>query len=456
VSRRLYLFEDAVARGWEPFAATRPAGELLFGALLMRERIERAAGLPAAGYLGPAELEGFEEPGAPSVTDPAVAPAEEERVVLCARYRPPLSPEGAASATLDLPREIPHAGARLTAGGRTVGWLLPPGVPLPSAGRLLDPDRGRIDRGEPRPGSGPTGEGGGREDPELVPWDDLPEVELPGETLPDPWTLVDENADRVASDLQLLFPRGEGSGVRALGAGPGVHRMGDYPVSVEADVQVEPGVVLDTRNGPIHLAAGVHVRALTRLEGPAYVGPGSTILGGTLASLSCGPVCKLHGEIDSSVLLGYVNKAHDGYLGHALVGRWVNLGAMTTNSDLKNTYGTVRVSGSGGRGEVETGLLKVGVFLGDHVKTGIGTLLNTGSIVGTGSSLVAGPLPPRWVPPFSWGAGDRLGAYRKESFLTTAERVVARRGQALPDGMRTLLARLWDRTHGDPKDGEAS
>lgn len=177
-----------------------------------------------------------------------------------------------------------------------------------------------------------------------------------------------------------------------------------------------------------------------------------------MGRLSCGPVCKLHGEIDSSVILGYTNKAHDGYLGHALVGRWVNLGAFTTNSDLKNTYGTVRLSlptsevdpeeEPGPLSEVDTGLEKVGVFLGDHVKTGIGTLLNTGTVVGAGSTLFAGPMAPRWVRPFSWGHGESLGVCRKEAFLTTARRMMGRRDLTLTPGMERLLSRLWERERG--------
>jgi UDP-N-acetylglucosamine diphosphorylase / glucose-1-phosphate thymidylyltransferase / UDP-N-acetylgalactosamine diphosphorylase / glucosamine-1-phosphate N-acetyltransferase / galactosamine-1-phosphate N-acetyltransferase len=214
-----------------------------------------------------------------------------------------------------------------------------------------------------------------------------------------------------------------------------------------------PPVVLDAREGPIHLAEGVEVQALTRLEGPAWIGPGTRLQGGIFSSLSAGPVCRLRGEIEASVLNGWCNKAHDGYLGHAVLGRWVNLGALTTNSDLKNTYGTVRVPISAS-GTVDTGLIKIGVLLGDHVKTGIGTLLNTGTVVGTGSTLFAGGgLPPRWVPPFSWGAGGTLVPYRLEAFLDVAERAMARRERVLEADERQALAALWHAVHGEGASG---
>ena len=160
-----------------------------------------------------------------------------------------------------------------------------------------------------------------------------------------------------------------------------------------------------------------------------------------------GPACRVRGEVSDTVLLGYVNKAHEGYVGHAYIGRWVNLGALTTNSDLKNNYGTVRVHTVDG--PVDTGLIKVGCFLGDHVKTGIGTLLPTGCVVGVGSSLFGGLMAPPHVPPFSWGSGDRLEVYEIERFLDTALLAMARRHVPLEESGRALLKAAWERTRSE-------
>jgi UDP-N-acetylglucosamine diphosphorylase/glucosamine-1-phosphate N-acetyltransferase len=168
------------------------------------------------------------------------------------------------------------------------------------------------------------------------------------------------------------------------------------------------------------------------------VGRGSTILGGSVGEVSIGPVCRIHGEVEASVVLGYSNKAHDGFLGHAYLGCWVNLGAMTTNSDLKNNYGNVRLWTP--EGDVDTGERKLGCLLGDHVKTAIGTLLNTGTVVEAGSNLFGAAQPPKYVPPFSWGAE---GTYALEKFLATAALVMGRRGVALGAGQRALLEAAW-------------
>ncbi len=422
--RRLYLFDDDVARGWRPFSLTRPVGELLFGALLLRSRIERATGLAVEGYLGRPELHGFEEPGAPPVLGESPQLGATGRIILLSRYVPPLTESGGTAPSLNLPRELPPEGIQLVANGATVGWMLPASAPLMSLEALRDPASV-----EPAPSNSSR------------------RLELPGSLLPDPWSLMAGNARRTSMDLELLFPGGSGPGVDPLPELDGVRRLGPHPVSAAEDVEVEPEVVLDTREGPIHLARGVRVHAFTRLRGPAFIGPDSVLLGGTLERVSCGPVSKLHGEVSDSVVNGYSNKAHHGYLGHAVLGRWVNLGAMTTNSDLKNTYGTVRVPAPSGDGEVDSGLLKAGVLLGDHVKTGIGILLNTGSVVGAGSNLFGTELPPRDVPPFSWGTGSRLTVYRRESFLTTTERVMQRRDLPLSPAMHTLLTRIWDRAN---------
>jgi hypothetical protein len=142
--------------------------------------------------------------------------------------------------------------------------------------------------------------------------------------------------------------------------------------------------------------------------------------------------------------LGYTNKAHEGYIGHAYIGSWVNLGALTTNSDLKNNYGEVRVHTADG--PVDTGLIKVGCFLGDHVKTGIGTLLPTGCVVGVGSNLFGGLMAPVHVPPFSWGSGDPLAEYEIERFLDTAALAMSRREMSLEESHQMLLRRAWERT----------
>jgi hypothetical protein len=159
---------------------------------------------------------------------------------------------------------------------------------------------------------------------------------------------------------------------------------------------VEPGVILDVRKGAIVLEKGVEVRSGTRLEGPLWIREQTTVSGGVLRHVSAGPHCRLHGEIAHSVFAGHANKSHDGFLGHSVVGSWVNLGAGTITSNLKNTYGPIRLDVGGER--IETGRTNLGTLFGDHAKTAIGTLMPTGAVVGTGAQLFGSPRAPKAAP----------------------------------------------------------
>ncbi len=141
-------------------------------------------------------------------------------------------------------------------------------------------------------------------------------------------------------------------------------------VRISKDVKVDSQVVIDARGGPVFIDTGAVIEPHTRIEGPCYIGEKTMLVGGKIREgCSIGPFCKVGGEVEESIILGYSNKFHDGFLGHAYLGEWVNLGAMTTNSDLKNNYGNIKVDC--GFGQIDTGIIKVGSFVGDHVKTGI-------------------------------------------------------------------------------------
>lgn len=394
---RLYLFDDGRARRWAPFTLTRPSGELRFGCLTARERAERVLGLPCKGQLSRRALAGFDEPGAAPVVQREDIPKEATRVLLSSRAVPEFQTVSGLGDS-----------ARLTIDGETVGWVLPPGAPTPTDAELRDP--------------GSVGEG--------------PAITLRGSVVQHPWDIVAGTPERIARDVVEMFLDDHKP--------EGVLRIGKAELSMSATAEIERGVVVDTRDGPIRLDDGVRVAAPARLVGPLYVGRNSTIFGGHVGTSSIGPVCKVRGEVADCVMLGFVNKAHDGHLGHAMLGRWVNLGAGTINSDLKNNYGTIRVWTPDG--EVDTGLIKVGCFMGDHVKTGIGTLINTGAVIGAGSNIFGGLMPPTVVPPFSWSSGMDLRDYRFDKFVEAAEAAMARRGEALTPGVRRILAQAWQST----------
>lgn len=402
-SAALVLLEDEVTATWEPFTLTRPASELLFGALTFRQRAERIFGLRAVAIVAPPHLHDFAEDDTP--------PARPD---LPATEGPLLLWRSRAVPSWSFPRDDLIAGydqpTALVAGTTVVGVGLPAGASAPAwHGTWNDAD----------------------------PWlRSLPTRPVPARTVDHVWDLVLQTPAQLTEDIEALHPA---SPLASLPAG--VWHRGDHPVILGDGVDLEPPLTLDTRHGPIWLDDGVEVRAFCRLVGPLYVGRGSILLGGPIGPGALGPVCRVRGEFAESVALGYVNKQHDGHIGHAYLGRWVNLGAGTTNSDLKNTYGSVRLQTA--RGEVDTGALKLGCLLGDHVRTAIGTLLNTGTIVGAGSNLFGTGMPPKRVPPFAWGYGPQASTVHLDAFLRTAERVMARRGVSWSEKTRAHWTRVY-------------
>jgi len=211
-------------------------------------------------------------------------------------------------------------------------------------------------------------------------------------------------------------------------------------VAVHAAV-VEPGVVFDVSNGPVVVESGAEIRSGARLEGPLWIGANTRVLGGDIRGSAIGPRCNVRGEMSACVFLGYANKSHDGFVGTSVVGRWANFGAGSVTSNLKNTYGPVRLD-VGGTG-IETGQQFLGSLLGDHAKTAIGTLLGTGTVIGSGANVFGAVRPPKYVPPFAWGA-DGAARTSREGFLTVAERVLPRRDVALDPATRAALVRIYD------------
>ncbi len=211
---------------------------------------------------------------------------------------------------------------------------------------------------------------------------------------------------------------------------------------VGQDVILDPGTVIDTNAGPVIIDQGVRVMPNSYLEGPLYIGPGSIVKSGATiyGESSFGVMCRISGEIGESTFGDFSNKQHDGFVGHAVLGSWVNLGAMTTNSDLKNNYGPVRVNL--GMGEQETGLRFVGLLMGDHAKTAIGSLFNTGTVVGFATNIFGGTMPPKFVGNFCWGGETGCPDYDAERALATAGVVMGRRGCAMQEYHRDLFRKL--------------
>jgi UDP-N-acetylglucosamine diphosphorylase/glucosamine-1-phosphate N-acetyltransferase len=388
----LHLLEpDDPGAAWAPFAGVRPVAELRAGAWLIRERWEAACAADATAILG-THVEAFHEGDEPPVRP--VGPVDGPAVVGCSWFAPAgdrlVEPETLLSGPV----------RRLRHGDRTVGWLVPDGQ--------------RWD------GPSESGEA----------------VAVDGIALRGAFDLITALEHFLAgdcADLRAAPSTGVPDGSVVLGRADDVVVMG---------AAVEPGVVFDVRHGAVVLEPGVEVRHGTRLEGPVYVGARTRVLGGFIRGSAFGPECRVHCEVAASVFLGFANKSHDGFVGHSVVGHWVNLGALTTTSNLKNTYGPVRLEVGGVR--IETGRQNLGTLFGDHAKTAIGTMLATGTVVSAGAQVFGAVTPPKFIPPFAWGAA---GAERvtPHGFLEVAERVMARRSVTLTPERRRSLEQTFAR-----------
>ncbi len=264
------------------------------------------------------------------------------------------------------------------------------------------------------------------------------------------WDIVNVIGDAIYDDFQQLRKQTSSqiselqkslSGKTTSDTYPGVYFIRPEDIYLAADAKILPGVVLDAEKGPIFVGTGVKVEPNSYIIGPAYVGKESIVVGGRIAGSSIGPVCRVGGELEQTIIQGYSNKYHAGFIGHSYLGEWVNLGAMTTNSDLKNNYATVTVSVNGK--EVDTGCLKIGSFIGDYSRTAIGTLLNTGINIGVSCNLLGdGIVAEKEFHSFTWYSSKHSTEYKLPKALETIERIMERRGKKLSDPLRRRLTEL--------------
>ncbi|MEM1943428.1 MAG: putative sugar nucleotidyl transferase [Candidatus Caldarchaeum sp.] len=270
-------------------------------------------------------------------------------------------------------------------------------------------------------------------------WREAAEVKLVGR----PWDLIELSTSLVGLEVS---------------GKPANHPNSLGRVYVGEDVDLSPQAFIDGRKGPVVLDSGSTVEPFCKLVGPVYVGRGSVVFSGSVVVDSCiGPVCRVGGEVDSSIILGYSNKRHYGFLGHSVVGEWVNFGAGTTVSNLKNTYGTFRPHVGGRR--VDSGRIFMGSFFGDHVKTSIGCMVSGGLSIGVCSHLFREVHTD--VPAFTIYTPSSKTELYLESAITTAKRMMARRNKEPTESYVRMLETLFRMTHDDRrrlgvKQGKAS
>ena len=216
----------------------------------------------------------------------------------------------------------------------------------------------------------------------------------------------------------------------------GAKKVGEGELYLAPGAKVQPDVAIS--EGPVLLDRGAQVAAQSYIGGPCFLGPGTLVRpqARLLHGVFAGPQCRLGGEIEESVFLGYANKQHDGFLGHAVIGEWVNLGAGTNNSDLKNNYSSVRTSWRGR--PFESGQNILGCCIGDHSKIAIGGRINTGSVIGSFCNWFGSGFPPKELSDFSWAGDGVMEVHQVDKALATAKAVMARRDIVLDPARQAL------------------
>jgi len=255
------------------------------------------------------------------------------------------------------------------------------------------------------------------------------------------WEIMGDIEQRINEDFARLRPSLAQSDWSTVPEG--VFTINRDYIHLGSNVKIMPGSVIDASGGPVFIGDNAKVESQAAVYGPCYIGPNSVVVAGKVSSSSIGHTCRVGGEVEESVFHSYVNKYHAGFIGHSYVGSWVNFGAMTTNSDLKNNYSGIRVTLNGDL--IDTGSIKVGSFIGDHTKFGIGTLLTTGINIGVCCNIFGGTLiTDKEVPSFSWGDSSGYQKYDVDKAVATANVTVGRRDVELSDQEESLLRKIAD------------
>lgn len=215
-------------------------------------------------------------------------------------------------------------------------------------------------------------------------------------------------------------------------------------IKINSKSNLKAGVIIDATDGPVVIGKNVVIDVGAIIKGPvfiddySYIAPSAKIRSGT----SIGKNCKIGGEVSYSIILDYSNKAHDGFLGHSFVGEWVNIGAGTNNSNLKNNYSKVKFNYGDSRGVVMTNEQFLGAFIGDFSKIGISTMLNTGTHIGIASNVFGAGFQKKYIVPFSWGHSDKVDFNK---FLETCKKMKDRRNVEISKVEIEFLKKIYDK-----------
>lgn len=291
------------------------------------------------------------------------------------------------------------------------------------------------------------------------------------------WKLMSNNAKAIEADFKIFGKPKQSSGIIEKGAyiraeidgkiktldseeATKLMLAGEISLHIGKSSRVYPDVTIDLTGGAVYIGDYADIRPPTLIDGPCCIMSSSgkpkqnTIIDGALmrSGSTLGPVCRVGGELEESIIQGFTNKHHAGFIGHSYLGEWVNVGAMATNSDLKNDLTEVKVPMNGKL--IDTEDLKVGSFIGDHVKLGIGALLTTGTSIGIMTNVLnSGSIGPQDIPSFCFYREDRLSkGFRPKTLIETAARVMSRRNVEQTPADAELLEKVFEMVKDDRDD----
>jgi UDP-N-acetylglucosamine diphosphorylase/glucosamine-1-phosphate N-acetyltransferase len=257
------------------------------------------------------------------------------------------------------------------------------------------------------------------------------------------WRIFQYNGAQIRSDFTLITKGRKSASIED------VHTKTYHPENIFLEEGVELySTILNATNGPIYLGKNSQVQDGAAIRGAFALGESSIInMGAKIrGDVSIGPQCKLGGEVSTSVVFGYSNKGHDGFLGCSVLGEWCNMGADSNTSNLKNNYDNVKLWSYAKKGFVDTGLTFCGLMMGDHAKCGINTMFNTGTVVGVGANVFGDGFPRNFIPSFSWGGAAGFTTFQLNKFYDTAFKAMERRNVALTDDDKIILKSIYEST----------
>ncbi len=262
-----------------------------------------------------------------------------------------------------------------------------------------------------------------------------------------PWNLVEENFQAISADFKTKHGRTKSASAQKIAA-RGSEILGSK-LMVGENCDIGRFVTLDTRRGPIMIEDDSEIQSQSHITGPCYIGKGSVVKSGRIrAGTSIGDDCRISGEVEETIMFEHSNKNHEGFIGHSIVGSWVNLGALTSTSDLKSSYGNIKAKIRGKT--VNTESIKVGAAIGDMAKTAIGTMIYSGKKIGISSHIFGTVVDD--VPSFTI-YGKSLGSESKEMYLESAvetqRKMMARRNLQLSASQLELMKVIFEMTAKD-------